>query len=411
MAMRDQAATARRVTSPSLAEKARELRDLFDFHAPANEAAGRLVEPVVKALIDSGIDRLWIPEVYGGAEATPLEGLETIEALCYADASTGWVLMAWQVAMASAAAFLPPAASQEVFGQSIPLIAGQGAPLGTAVPDGKGYRLTGRWRYGSGLLHCPWIHTGAMVVDKDGRPRKWPGTNLPEGRIFIVPTAKARVDEKSWDVLGLRGTGSIDYAIDDLYVPEEFTHRQSLVEAVPGQGGGLYRLGISGMGAICHTGFALGVARRILDELRELARADHPHSGMIVGRGGGESFQEQYGHAEARLRAARAFCIEAQGDIQRTILAGQPMTTRQITLARLSLNHVTSELAEITKFAYLYGGGVSLRNGVMQRCFRDSYTGTQHVTTQPGILRECGIELLGLYPDKVWQGRGLGDPN
>lgn len=390
----------------TLVERARALTEFFSGEAAANEALGRLNEATLQALQDGGFMRMWIPRCFGGLELPPVEALEVIEALCYADGSTGWVHMAAQVAMGSASAYLEPGAATEIFGQRLPIIAGQGAANGRAEVDGKGFRLTGRWFYGSGLLHGEYVHTGG-VVHENGAPRMMPGTNAPDVRIFIVPIRHVQL-LGNWDVMGLRATGSVDYAITDVFVPEEYTHKQAANEAR--QGGSLYRLGISGIGAICHTGFALGTGRRFLDELAKVAIAPAGRPQLLPVAGGGESFQEQFGLAEAKLRAARAFARETWFDIQATLAAGDPPSVRQGTLFRLALNYATSAIAEVCQFAYKYAGGTALRAGTMQRLFRDMHAGTQHITTGPNILRECGKELVGIGTGKVWGGRGLIDP-
>jgi alkylation response protein AidB-like acyl-CoA dehydrogenase len=392
----------------SLVDVARELTDALSAQADACEAAGVLTDATVALLRDSGLVGLWVPERFGGAEAAPLEALEVIEAVSYADGATGWVLMAWQVAMASAAAYLPAPTANAVFGgEGIPIIAGTGAPMGRALAEGDGFRLSGRWRYGSGLRHAAWTHSGAPVYEGD-RPRMLPGTNLPEVRIFIVSIEQTELHSGWEEVLGLRATASVDYSISDVFVPAEYTHQQSA--NVPVSGGNLYRLGIGGMGAICHSAWALGVGRRALDELAAIAVSDPGLSTRIPQPGGGEAFHERYSLAEARFRAARAFVVESQSAIAATIMRGEQMSTRQISLARLALNHVTSTVAEIGTFAYLYGGGSSLRPGALQRCFRDIYTGTQHATTGPAMLQPIADDLLGLADGKVWFGRGLVDP-
>ena len=390
----------------TLVARARALTDFFSGQAAANETLGRLNDATLQALHDGGFMGMWIPRCFGGLETPPVEALEVIEALCYADGSTGWVHMAAQVAMGSAAAYLEPGTAREIFGRRLPIIAGQGAANGRAEVDGAGFRLTGKWFYGSGLLHGEYVHTGG-VVHENGVPRMLPGTNTPDVRIFIVPIRHVEL-LGNWDVMGLRATGSVDYSITDVFVPEEYTHKQSA--NIPRQGGSLYRLGISGIGAICHTGFALGTGRRFLDELAKVAIAPIGRPQPIPQPGGGESFQEQFGLAEAKLRASRAFARETWRDIEATLAAGEPLSVRQGTLFRLALNYATSAITEVCHFAYHYAGGLALRAGTMQRLFRDMHAGTQHVTTGPGILRECGKELVGLGDGKVWGGRGLIDP-
>ena len=191
-----------------------------------------------------------------------------------------------------------------------PIIAGQGAANGQGVPDGKGFRLTGKWAYGSGLLHSSWIHTGGSIVEKDGKPRMLPGGKFPEVRIFILPVKQAEL-RGNWDVLGLRATGSVDYTIDGVHVPEEYTHLQGA--NTPNQGGSIYTLAIFGISTIGHTGFALGTGRRILDELRKVAMAETGRPQTLPVRGGGESFHEQFGNAEAKLRASPGVCLRELG--------------------------------------------------------------------------------------------------
>jgi alkylation response protein AidB-like acyl-CoA dehydrogenase len=314
--------------------------------------------------------------------------------------------MACNVGTGSAAGYLPPAGAEAVFGRThIPVISGEGGPRGRADVEGKGYRLTGRWSYGSGVLHAEYLHTGAMVYE-NGAPRLLPGTKTPEARTFIVPIEHAEL-LGNWDVLGLVATASVDYALTGVYVPEEFTHSPNAV--VPQQGGNLFKIGIVGMSPLGHAGVALGLGRRVLDELRALANAPSGRPSALAARGGGESFHEQFAAAEAKLRAGRAFCYEVWRDVEETLDHGDAVDQRQFTLMRLSLNHVTTAVAEICTFAHKTGGGVALRNGVMQRCFRDMFAATQHRIVSDFMLRECGRELLGVADGKMWTSRGLAD--
>jgi alkylation response protein AidB-like acyl-CoA dehydrogenase len=401
-----QVATGLRETRRSLVDVAKDMHPIFASEAPGGDAKGALTDKTMQALSDGGFHGMWIPKSFGGIESAPLEALGTVEQLSYSDGSTGWVFMALQVAMGSAAAYLPADTAKELFGKgSWPLIAGQGAAIGKGTAEARGYRLSGKWAYGSGLLHSTWIHTGANIFDGDTQ-RMLPGGKLPEVRIFILPVKQAEL-RGNWDVMGLRGTGSIDYSIDNVHVPEEYTHIQTA--NVPITGGSIFTLAIFGISCIGHTGFALGVGRRMLDELRVVATAETGRPQTLPQRGGGEGFLEQFGIAEAKLRSSRAFAYECWGEIEAALARGDRPSVRQITLARLALNHATTAVTEVCAFAYRYGGGIALRDSVMQRCFRDMNAGTQHASVSFGILRECAKELLGLAEGKVWAPRALID--
>lgn len=383
-----------------LLEKARGMAGLLRDEAARGDVEGALTGRTIAALRDGGMFTLMAPACVGGAEAGPVAALEVIEELSLADGSTGWVVMAAGLCIGTAAAFLDDAAVETIFaGGAIPVIAGHGGPNGTAVVERGGYRLSGEWRYGSGTKHAAYIHSGAVVFE-NGAPRRMPNGE-PEVRIFVTPREHAVLAD-NWNVLGLRATGSVDYTITDLFVPEAFSHPPGVL--VPKRGGHVYRIGLLGIAALGHTGFALGVGRRALDEIAAFAREQSGPTGRLRDS---DAFHEHYGAAEAHFRAARALVYETWHEITQRIAGGSPMTTRQTTLARLAMSHVTSVVADLCSFAYRTGGGVALRDGPLQRCFRDIHAGTQHLHAHPLILRECGRELAGLAQGQVWGRYGL----
>jgi indole-3-acetate monooxygenase len=393
------------INGAALLARAKALAPALTAQSARNETLGQLSIETITALSDGGLFQMLIPACFGGAEVDPVEAMRIFEAVSYADGSTGWVLMATQICTGAAAAYLEPATARELFGKATPLVAGQGAPNGQAIVEGNGFRLTGKWGYASGLKHADYIHTGAVVIE-NGAPRLLPGTQQPDYRTFIVPVGEAQLDG-NWDVLGLKATGSIDYTITNVFVPETYTHSPSTT--IPLQGGNFFRLGLLAMTSIGHSGFALGVGRRALDELSALMQRKNPRRGFLPPVAETESFQEGFGTAEAKYRAARAFVYESWEEIRDTLERGDPMTTRQMTLSRLALNHITTTVADICTFAYRMGGGVALRESTLQRCLRDMFAGTQHFLTTPTVLRECGRELAGLADGKVWTLLGLVD--
>ena len=239
---------------------------IADAHAESADAQGQLAPAVVEALHREGLFGMWVPRsLRGGAELDPVASLEVIERLAYGDPSTGWVLMAAALAGGTGAAYLEASAVEELFGgDRLPVIAGQGTRPGTAIREGAGFRLSGSWSFASGIKHATHIHTLAIVAET-GEPR-----------IFVLPVGQATLLD-NWDVLGLRGTGSIDYRIDNVFVPESHTH--FAVTEVPLRGGPLYTLGIIGFAVIAHSGWACGIGRRLLDELMKKVNAGVGRSG------------------------------------------------------------------------------------------------------------------------------------
>ena len=354
--------------------------------AEAGDREGQLAAPVVEAFHREGLLGMWVPRsLPGGAELGPLSSMQVLEDVTYGDPSAGWVLMAACLATGTGGAYLGDEAVSELFGTDrLPVIAGQGTRPGTATPVAGGFRLTGSWNFASGIKHGSHIHTLGVVPDTG------------EARIFVLPVGQATLID-NWDVLGLRATGSIDYRIDDVFVPEAFTHMATT--ETPRRGGRLYSLGIIGLAILCHSSWACGIGRRILDELGTKVRAGVGRTGTLATS---EAFHEQYAKAEGKYRAAKAFVREAWGDVSAALDAGTPLTVRQHTLIQLALANITWSCHEVSEFAYTAAGTVALRSGTMQRLFRDMHAGTQHVTSAPPVIRNTGRELAGVATGKKW---------
>lgn len=369
-----------------LPERARAVAHIASEYAEKSEELGQLAEPVVAALHENELFDMWVPRSVGGAELDPVDSLQVIENLAYGDPSTGWVLMAAALANGTGAAYLDKSAVDELFGgDRSPVIAGQGTRPGTAVPHDDGFLLSGSWSFASGIKHGTHIHT-LGIIETTGEPR-----------IFVLPVEQAELID-NWDVMGLRGTGSIDYRIDGAYVPDAYTH--FAVTDEPKQGGYLYRAGIVGFAGMCHSGWACGIGRRLLDELASNVR---DRGGLENPQGASDAFQQGYAKAEGSYRAARALVFETWGDIQDTLQQGSELTTRQHTLMRLAMAHVTWAAHEVASFVYRHSGTNALRASTIQRLFRDMHAGTQHLVASPPVFGAIGRELAGLVEGSRWQ--------
>ena len=376
------------VVSPprDLVARAQHVARIADRFAEEGDRQGRLSPAVVEALHAERLFGMWVPHtVAEGSELDVLSSIRVLETVSAGDPSSGWVLMAAALAIGTGAAYLPREAVDELFaGERLPVIAGQGTRPGIAVPTAGGFRLSGSWSFASGIKHATHIHTLGLIQ----------GTNEP--RIFVLPIGEATLID-NWDVLGLRATGSIDYRIDDVFVPE--THTHFAVTEVPNQGGDLYRVGIIGFAAICHSAWACGIGRRLLDELAAKVRGGVGRSGS---QASSETFHEEYAKAEGKYRAARALVYDAWSSVNETLQRGEALTTRQHTMIRLALANITWTCKEVADFVYKSAGTVALRAGAIQRLYRDMQAGTQHITSAPPVIRNAGRELAGLAEGKRW---------
>ena len=379
--------TSPEVAAAALVERAKRVAAIADRHAEFGDRHGQLAEPVVDAFHREGLLGMWVPRtVRGGFELDPVSSLQVIEAVSYGDPSAGWVLMAASLAIGTGAAFLDEAAVGELFGgERLPVIAGQGTKPGAAVPKDGGFLLSGSWSFASGIKHGTHIHTLGII------------TTTGEPRIFVLPVEKVTLVD-NWDVMGLRATGSIDYTIDSVFVPEAYTH--FAVTETPKRGGDLYRIGVIGFAAICHAGWACGIGRRLLDELAVIVRGK---MGRAASQASSDGFQEQYAKAEATYRAARALVYETWEQVKRTLESGSPLPVREHTMIRLALAHATWSANDVAQFVYKSAGTTALRAGTIQRLFRDMHAGTQHVTSAPPVYKGIGRELAGLADGQMWR--------
>ena len=368
--------------------------------AVANEQAGKLAPEVFQILIDAGAIHAMVPKSLGGSEFGAMDKLRLIETLAEIDASAAWVTMATGFCTAAAAAYLPEPAVEKIFQSGHRgVIAGAGAPTGVARTVPGGFTVTGHWRYGSGILHAGWAHCGT-VVEVDGS-RLQNADGAPVTRMCYVPMEQVRLGG-NWDVIGLRATGSVDFFVDGVFVPEEFTCLSSA--PVHRRGSPVFGQSFTLATYIGHSAWAIGSARRLMDELAKFVRAQGQRSSSI---GGNHGFQEKYAHFEAALLAARAFTHTSWQNAQDRARAGDVLDTREVTMIRLALVHATEIAADIANFAYRIAGGETLRQGTLQRLCRDIQAGCQHMTSSPPVKQACGRVLAGLAEGEVWVTNGL----
>ncbi|WP_433327444.1 hypothetical protein [Spirillospora sp. CA-294931] len=374
---------------PAMLERIDALGAAVEADADEADRLGRLSDETARALLDTGIVRAGLPENLGGFEFSPRQVIRTIERLSYHDASAGWTMMALQMMTGTTAAYLGAVAAADLFpdvaGGDYALLSGHGTRPGRAVPVDGGFLVSGEWQFASGMALATHIHS-AILVEGTGEPRV---LAMPKSEVHLVD---------NWDVLGLRATGSIDYHCADVFVPE--THTYPAATMTPANGGAVFRVGVVNTSAIVHTGWALGVGRRLLDELKRYAAS---RSGTYNAAADTAQFHAEYATAEAKLRAARAWAMSVWRDNERTLDGGEPLSTDQETLIRLALGHATWTAHDVGQTVHRWAATTAIRRGPIDRFLRDLGTGTQHITSGPVVLQNCGKWLSGAQPDAHWE--------
>lgn len=385
--MTDVIAHSARGAAPGATEMlwaAHSLHDLIDGHAEDNDRRSRIAEPVVDRLHEIGAIGALTPRALGGGELTPRQAMDLFRILSYADPATGWTTFALSSATGIAGAFLDRDTAEELFTTPRLGVAGQGTRPGQAVPVTGGYLLSGKWSLASGIKHATHAVAAAIVADTG------------QHRCFILPVDRVTLVD-NWDVLGLRGTGSIDYQLRDTFVPANYSF--ATANPQPVTGGILYRIGLANFASINHGAWATGVGRRLLDEVAAAARDQAGYRGASAMS---DTFAADYAAAEIKLRAAKAFLYEVWEEIEDLVAGGERVTPRLDTLSQAALNNAIWRIQEIADFVYVSSGTTALHHGTVQRFFRDAHAGTQHITASRAVLASVGRDLTGLAAGHQW---------
>jgi len=374
--------------------------------APVAEAAGGFVEELraraaeierlrripaelSRRFARAGLYRTCVPEAYGGLELPPAETMAAIETLARGDGSAAWVVFIGATS-GSVLAYLPEGSAREIFAGPETLLAGVFAPRGRAVPVDGGFRAAGRWSWGSGTENADWIMGGCQVL-RDGVPERMPNAT-PRSYMMLAPAAEVELFD-TWHAAGLCGTGSTDFAMNDLFVPEDRV--VGLTRARPLERP-LYAFPHFGLLAMGVAAVALGLARAAIDELVGLAGGKTP-SGSARPLAERQSTQSRVSEAEALLRSARAFFYESVERAWERARADGRIGVAERRDVRLATTHAVRSCARAIDHMYELAGGTSVyRDSPLQRIFRDVHVATQHMMVAPATLELTGRLLLGL---------------
>jgi indole-3-acetate monooxygenase len=358
--------------------------------AASDAEAQRTLPPrLVEALREVGVFGMTMARELGGPQLDPLEQFAVVEALAEADGSTGWCAY-----INSSSGFFTPMldvdVAREMFPSADVCAGGMPIPVGRAEETEGGYRVTGRWTFGSGVLHCDWMvcgcamtRGGEVVLDEGG---------VPAFVAALVPVAQLEVID-TWHALGLRGTGSHDYRVDDVFVARERTFDlfgSPLQVAAP-----MYRLRT--MFLFNQSAVVIGIARHAIAAFGDIVRAKTTPTGPLRDE---EHARVALARATAIVGSARSYCLAVLGDTHATLVRGDELSLSQRAAYRLALTHAHRAAIEAVDLLFHSVGtsaAVSVPN-VLERCFRDVHTANQHRAVAPETLAVTGGMLLGDAP-------------
>jgi alkylation response protein AidB-like acyl-CoA dehydrogenase len=374
-----------------LLEIARKFRPRILAERDHIEASRRLPDDLARDLAHAGFFRIFLPKAYGGIDLTPMAARAVFEELARADASVAWCV--WNGNTHWTAAQLSSDTARTIYAKPDVITANSTRASGQAQIVAGGYRVNGRWSLVSGCELGTWMVL-LCFVHEDGKPRL-ARAGAPETRFMLLPSEACEIID-TWTVGGLRGTGSHDVAVSDVFVPSShgsgFTDPRVLPEP-------RYRIPpfsrvIPGLGAM-----ALGIARTAIETFIEIAGGKTPERTTQMLRDN-HGAQVRLSQAESLVRSARLFLFDSLDNLWRPLIATGEVTMEVRAHVRLAASHSVSSAVQAVDLLYLGAGASALYTSCpLERAFRDVHSITQHIGVHPRVMETTGRVLFGLEPD------------
>lgn len=369
---------------PDLLDRIHSIAPLVDRHRSEFDALRRLPVPVTDAMRDADLFRLWIPRSLGGAEISPHDFVEVVEAAAALDGSFGWCLTNANTIGRMVAYLAPEIARDWVNGPDCQM-AGSTASLGIARRAAGGFMVTGRWPFTSGISSARRL-IGLCKIEGDGDPSN-------PALIFCHFAANEIEIIDTWFVSGLKGTGSHDFAVGNLFVPLDHTH--GFVDAEAHHDGSLYRFPIVPMLTLSVSIVPLGIAKAAVQAFIDLS--GRTVAGTTLPLREREMIQTDLARAEALRRSGKALILSALQDLEDALaVGGQPLIDARA-FFRVALAHsAEASLRAVEMVASAAGAAAISENGRLERCLRDVQAAVKHVAMSPHNFTTGGQVMLGL---------------
>jgi len=365
----------------SFREQLRELSETVTQERASFDTACRLPDDLFRRLAAIGLFRLWLPVGLGGPELSALDFMDVVEEAAMLDGAIGW-LAGNGGGMARVGAFLPVHAAREIFADPDAFVVSATGAVGRAVPVAGGYRVTGRWPFGSGATHATWF-SPLCEVEASGQGS--------ERLIYpVVPRADVFLHD-NWQVSGLCATGSVDFELRDVFVPDRFVLE---FQPEPTQPGTLYRLPTSAIFTWTVATVPLGIARGAVAEFVRLAK-HKSRRGDAVPLAERELVQSEVGRIEARLGAARAFLRQSMTDLLEAVAAGSDVVPARVRFRLACTFASEAALWAIGQVTQMAGAVAILRSCPLERYERDARAAAKHIAMSPAAYITGGKLVLG----------------
>lgn len=383
----------RSTRSVVLIDGAKKLIPIIDRAGDRIERERRIPDDILKGLYDARLFRLTMPRTCDGEEVEPATLFQAIEALAQGDASVAWCV-GQANGVATAAAYLAAPVRDAIFSDRMAVLAsGPNNLKAKAVTCDGGYRVTGNWKFASGSSHATWLAGHCTVCERDGAVRlDRHGKPLDQLTVLFPVTSAAMTDV--WRVMGLKGTGSNDFSVTDLFVPSDHTYTRES-DADRREIGPLYRFSIFNLFGVSFAGVALGLARRALEDFIMLAKTKTSYAAAAALCDNGV-IQSQVGLSDMRLRSARTFVIEHFRNLYDVAADGGAFTQAMRIANRTVTCFAIHQAREVMNFVHHAAGATAIfEDNPFERRFRDLNTVTQQGQAAFSNFEALGQTLMG----------------
>ncbi len=368
----------------------------------------KLPDDIVDKLVDEGFFRFTLPPELGGENASSTDTIKILEALAAIDASVSWNVMLGSEINAMAAGGMDPDLAQEVYVDNPRVIMCGGGGPGTTPPRAErtedgGVKVWGQATFISGCHNADWCFMGAPLMRGDDMETDDAGN--PIFKLWMLPRDQWEIID-TWDVAGLRGSGSNDVKADGAYVAPKFVG-VDLMTVPAHYPNPVYRMPVPLRLSFNKVAVALGVAKGVLETFADLAQNKIPmmSTSSLAKR---PIAQYRMGEAMAKYRAARTYVLQAMEDVEEELAAGAPAPGPDTTLnARLACTFGANVCMELVDSLHNAAGTSGMRMySPLERKLRDAHGCATHRWVSHPLYQDMGSIFLGNEPDPEFIGAG-----